>query len=92
MIDFASLADKGIDTSGFPTHESVAFNMGKDSVDQKGRFIGLDKGPKSRDAILHLYNFKNIRNNAKIPFLVQAVLNGAKQAGYTDVIRFLNSE
>lgn len=92
MIDFASLADKGIDTSGFPTHESVAFNMGKDSVDQKGRFIGLDKGPKSRDDVLHLYNFKNIRNNAEKPFLVQAVLNGAEQAGYTDGILFLNYE
>ena len=92
MIDFASLADKGIDTSGFPTHESVAFNMGKDSVDQKERFIGLNKGPKSRDDVLHLYNFKNIRNNAEKPFLVQAVLNGAEQAGYTDGILFLNYE
>nr|QUS63749.1 hypothetical protein [Haslea silbo] len=92
MIDFASLADKGIDTSGFPTHESVAFNMGKDSVDQKERFIGLDKGPKSRDDVLHLYNFKKMRNNAEKPFLVQAVLNGAEQAGYTDGIRFLNYE
>lgn len=92
MIDFASLAAKGIDTSGFPTHESVAFNMGKESVYQKERFIGLDKGPKSRDDVLHLYNFKNIRNNAEKPFLVQAVLNGAEQAGYTDGIRFLNYE
>ena len=92
MIDFASLADKGIDTSGFPTHESVAFNMGKDSVDQKERFIGLNKGPESRDDVLHLYNFKNIRNNAEKPFLVQAVLNGAEQAGYTDGILFLNYE
>lgn len=92
MIDFGSLADKGIDTSGFPTHESVAFNMGKDSVDQKERFIGLDKGPKSRDDVLHLYNFNNIRNNAEKPFLVQAVLNGAEQAGYTDGILFLNYE
>ena len=92
MIDFASLADKGIDTSGFPNHESVAFNMGKDSVFQKERFIGFNKGPESRDDVLHLYNFKNIRNNAEKPFLVQAVLNGAEQAGYTDGILFLNYE
>ena len=92
MIDFESLEDKGIDTSSYPTHESVAFNMGKDSVDQKERFIGLDEGPKSIDDVLHLYNFKNIRNNAEKPFLVQAVLNGAEQAGYTDGIRFLNYE
>ena len=92
MIDFASLAEKGIDTSGYPTHESVAFNMGKASVAQKERFIGLDKGPKSRDDVLHLYNFKNIKNNVEKPFLVQAVLTGAEQAGYTDGIRFLNYE
>jgi len=61
MIDFGSLSDIGIDTSGFPSHESVAFNMGKDSVDQKGRFVGLDKGPKSRSDVLHLYNFQNIQ-------------------------------
>ena len=36
--------------------------------------------------------FKNIRNNAEKPFLVQAVLNGAEQAGYTDGILFLNYE
>ena len=33
MIDFGSLSDKGIDISGFPSHKSVTFNMGKDSVD-----------------------------------------------------------
>jgi hypothetical protein len=45
MIDFGSLSNKGIDISGFPSHESVAFNMGKDSVDEKGKFIGIDRGP-----------------------------------------------
>ena len=92
-IDFDDLAEKkGIYISNFPSLETVAFNMGKESVDQKERFIGLDKGPKSRDDVLHLYNFKNIRNNAEKPFLVQAVLNGAEQAGYTDGILFLNYE
>ena len=66
--------------------------MGKDSVFQKERFIGFNKGPESRDDVLHLYNFKNMRNNAEKPFLVQAVLNGAEQAGYTDGILFLNYE
>ena len=92
MIDFASLIDTGINTSSFPNHESVAFNMGKKSVNQKKRFIGLNKGPKSKEDVIHLYNFKNIRNNAEKPFLVQAVLNGAGQAGYTDGILFLNYE
>ena len=66
--------------------------MGKGSVDQKERFIGVEKGPKCRADVLHLYNFKNIRNNAEKPFLVQAVLNGAEQASYTHGILFLNYE
>ena len=90
MIDLGSLSDKGIDISGFPSHESVAFNMGKDSVEQKGRFVGVDQGPTSRSDVAHLYNFKNIRNTAEIPLLMQAVLNGAEQAGYTDGIIFFN--
>ena len=36
MIDFQALADtKGINVKHFPSHESVAFNMGKDSVKHK---------------------------------------------------------
>jgi hypothetical protein len=90
MIDFGSLSDKGIDISGFPSHESVAFNMGKDSVDQKGKFIGMDQGPASMGEVVHLYNFENIRNRTEIPLLMQAVLNAAEQAGYMDGIIFLN--
>ena len=96
MIDFGSLSDKGIDISGFPSHEtsheSVAFNMGKDSVDQKGKFIGTDQGPASMGEVVHLYNFENIRNRTETPLLMQAVLNGAGQAGYMDGIIFLNYE
>ena len=57
MIDFGSLADKGNYRSGFPSHESVAFNMVKDSVnhvDQKGKFIGIDQGPASMGEVIHL--------------------------------------
>lgn len=89
MIDFGSLSDKGIDISTFPSHETVAFNMGKDSIAQKERFIGLDRGPKSKSDVVHVYNFRNIRNNAEKPALIQAVLNGAEQAGYTDGIHFI---
>ena len=92
MIDFGSLSDKGIDISGFPSHESVTFNMGKDSVDQKGKFIDMDQGPTSIEEVVHLYNFENIRNRTEIPILMQAVLNGTKQAGYMDGIIFLNYE
>ena len=92
MIDFGSLSDKGIYISGFPSHESVAFNMGKDSVDQKGKFIDMDQGPTSIEEVVHLYNFENIRNRTEIPILMQAVLNGAEQAGYMDGIIFLNYE
>ena len=62
--------------------------MGKNNVDQKGKFIGMDQGPTSMGEVVHLYNFENIRNNAEKPLLMQAVLNGAEQAGYTDGILF----
>jgi hypothetical protein len=88
MIDFGSLSDKGIEISGFP----VAFNMGKDSVAQKGKFIGMDQGPASMEEVVHLYNFENIRNRTERPLLIEVVLNGAKQAGYMDGIIFLNYE
>lgn len=42
--------------------------------------------------VLHIYNFENIRDRTEIPLLIQAVLNGAEQAGYTDGIIFLNFE
>ena len=92
MIDFESLSDKGTDISGFPTHESRAFNMGKNSVDQKGKFIGVDHGPASMGEIVDLYHFENIRSRTETPLLIQAVLNGAEQAGYMDGIIFLNYE
>ena len=56
MIDFKSLSDKGIEISGFPSHENVAFNMRKDSVYQKRKFIGIDQGPASMGEVVHLYN------------------------------------
>ena len=40
----------------------------------------------------YLYDFENIRNKAETPLLMQAVLNGAEQAGYMDGIIFLNYE
>lgn len=90
MIDFQSLANKGINISGFPSHESVAFNMGKESINQKDMFVGLNKGPTSREDVLHLFNFEAIQNRAEVPVLVQAVLNGAEQQGYTNNLMFLN--
>lgn len=62
MIDFGSLSDKEIDICGYPSHETVAFDMGKKSVDQKKKFIGMDKGPASMEEVVHLYiyNFENI--------------------------------
>ena len=92
IIDFGSLSDKGIDIFGFLSHESVAFNMGKDSVDQKGKFIGMDEGPASMEEVVHLYNFGNIRNRTETLLLMQVVLNGAEQAGYMNGIIFLNYE
>ena len=63
-------------------------NMGKDSVDQND----MDQGPTFIEEVVHLYNFETIRNRTEIPILMQAVLNGAEQAGYTDGIIFLNYE
>ena len=68
------------------------FNIGKDidSVGPKGKFIGIDQGSVFMEEIVYLYNFENIRNKIEIPILMQAVLNGAKRAGYMDGIIFLN--
>ena len=51
-----------------------------------------DQGPASMGEVVHLYNFENIRNRTETPLLMQAVLNGAEQAGYMDGIIFLNYE
>ena len=64
--------------------------MGKESVSQKGRFVGLEQGPNSPAEVIHLYNFEKIRDVTEKPALLQAVLNGAEQAGYTDGIMFIN--
>jgi hypothetical protein len=66
--------------------------MGKDSVDQKGKFIGMDQGPASMEEVVHLYNFDKIRNSLEKPSLVSAVLNGAEDAGCGDNIAFINFE
>ena len=92
MIDFQSLADEGREISYFPDHKSVAFTMGKKSVQQKNRFIGVEQGPKSPADVLHVFNFENIRNSDEKLSLVEAVLNGAEQEGWTDTdgMYFLN--
>jgi hypothetical protein len=48
--------------------------------------------PASMGEVVHLYNFENLRNRIETPLLMQAVLNGAEQAGYMDGIIFLNYE
>lgn len=68
-IDFESLEDKDINISGFPSPENVAYNMGIDSVSQEERFVGVDQGPKFKEDVLHLFNFKNIRNPDEKPLL-----------------------
>lgn len=92
MIDFASLEEKEIDISGFPSHATVTHNMGHSSPDQKKRFVCLPQGLKSLNDGLHLYNFDNIRNPIEKPALVEAVSNGAEDAGCTEGIAFINYE
>ena len=65
IINLRGLSDKGIDISSFPSHESVALNIGKDSIDQKERFIGMNQYLTSMYEALHLYNFENIRNSTE---------------------------
>lgn len=51
----------------------------------------MDQGPASIAEVIHLYNFNKIRNRTETPVLMQAVLNGAGQAGYmNNGIMFLN--
>jgi hypothetical protein len=91
MIDFQSLADQGKDISKFPSHQTVAYNMGQDIPSQKERFVG----PESANEVLHLVNFAKIRNPLEKPYLVSAVLNGAEDAGWTgniELIKFINFE
>ena len=57
MIDFGSLLGKEIDISSFPSHDIVAFNMGKDSIDQKRKFIGMNEGPTYMEEVVYLYNY-----------------------------------
>ena len=92
MINLKSLSDKGIDISGFPSHESVTLNIGKDSINQKERFIGMDQSLTSMKEALHLCNFENIRNRTEPSLLIQAVLDQVEQVGYIDGIIFLNHE
>lgn len=89
MIDFKKLAkEKNVPVEDFPSHETVAFKMGKDSVKQKSKHIPVDDGiivqkpgfPYSPSEVYHIYNFNDMLNH-EVPGLVQAVLNGAEQAG-----------
>ena len=82
MIDFNQLAiDKNTDVSYFPTHESVAFNMGKSSIAQKERFLGFENGPNSTSEVFHVYNFDKMLNSTEKPYLVKAVMDGIDMMG-----------
>lgn len=70
MVDFNRLAEeKGIEVGHFPSHETVAFNMDKDSVEQKGKHIPKDREgtpicipgfPCSASDVIHLFNLNHI--------------------------------
>ena len=93
MIDFNRLAEeKGIEVGHFPSHETVAFKMGKDSVEQKGKHIPKHREgtpicipgfPCSESDVIHLFNLKHMTDPAEIPGLKQSILNGAEAAGHT---------
>ena len=86
------LAKDGIDISRIPDDETIAFRMGKNSVNQKRRFFNKNEVPTCMEDVVHVYNFEKIQDKTETPVLIQAVLNGAQQNGYTDGIIFLNYE
>lgn len=92
MVDFKNLAKKRKDISHFPSHKTVAYNMGRDIPDPKERFVGLPKGPESLDNVLHLVNFNKIRDPPEKRGLVSAVINRAEDASGGPNIRFINYE
>jgi hypothetical protein len=92
MIDFDKLAEKGHNRTKFPQHKDVAFNMGYDAFVQKQNHLGLDQGPVNMGQVVHVYNFEDLRDRNEVPFLMEAVKNGAKKAGYTEGIIFINHE
>lgn len=93
MVDFNRSAEKkGIEVGYFPSHETVAFNIGKDSIEQKGKYIPKDREGTpicipgfscSVSDVIHLFNLNNMTDPAEIPGLKQAILNGAEAAGHT---------
>ena len=92
MIDFQSLKEQGKDTSYFPSHEKVAYNIGLSIPVQKGQYVGVPNGVKSAEDVLHLVNFDKIRDSQEKPSFVNATLNGAEDAGSSKNIVFLNYE
>ena len=64
QIDFQDLADKkGIDVLGYPSLETVAYNMGKKIPPQKEEFCVLPGGLKSPENVLHVVNLDLIRDS-----------------------------
>lgn len=91
IIDFQTLKNQGRDISRYPTHEQVAYNIGKSIPIQKKRYIGVETGPTSMDQIVHLVNLENMKPSEK-PSLISAVLQGAEDAGSSEGIIFINFE
>lgn len=90
QIDFKSLEEQGKDISYFPSHEQVAYNIGKSIPEQKKNYVGQPNGVESTEEVLHVVNFDRIRDPQEKPALVSAVLNGAEDAGGGENIVFLN--
>ena len=91
-IDFATLEAKGIDITGFPSLDQVAYKMGRDIPDQKVRFCKGVKGSDSPDSVLHIVNFENCPPD-QIESMRDQVLKGTKEvSGSVDGIQFLNDK
>lgn len=73
------------------TLQEMAYNMGKSLVKQKERFCGLEQGPESSENVLHIIDMAYVPSHEK-EIVKEYCLKGAKEAGSSEGIKFLNDK
>nr|UHY40958.1 hypothetical protein [Thalassionema frauenfeldii] len=71
--------------------EQMSYDIGKNIVKQKSRFIGKDGGPESPKDVCHLVDMCYVPDNEK-SIVRQNILKGALDSGSNDGIKFINHE
>ena len=69
--------------------ETMAYNIGKKSLNQKQIFCGLDQGPKTSENVLHIVDLAYVPSHEK-DIVKEYCLKGAEDAGGSEGILFLN--